>query len=44
MQQNSKCRLRGDSNEAINHAISEWSQLVKKEYKTRYDWVGKVIH
>ena len=24
--------------------ISECSKLAQKEYKTRYDWVGKVIH
>ena len=43
-QQNSKCRLCGDRNETINHIISECSKLVQKEYKTRYGWVGKVIH
>ena len=24
--------------------ISECSKLAQKEYKTRYDWVGKMIH
>ena len=43
-QQNSKCRLCNDRNEAINHIISECSKLAQKEYKTTYDWVGKVIH
>ena len=43
-QQNSKCRLCGDWDETINHIISECSKLAKKEYKTRHDWVGKVIH
>ena len=43
-QQNSKCRLCGDRDEIINHIISECSKLAQKEYKTRYDWVGKVIH
>ena len=28
----------------INHIISKWSKLAQKEYKTRHDWVGKVIH
>ena len=41
MQENSKC---GDRDETINHIISEWSKLVQKAYKTRQDWVGKVIH
>ena len=43
-QQNSKCRLCGDREETINHIISECSKLAQKEYKTRHDWVGKVIH
>ena len=44
MQQNSKCRLCSDRDETINHIISECSKLAQKEYKTRPDWVGKVIH
>ena len=28
----------------INHIISEYWKLAYKEYKTRHDWVGKVIH
>ena len=43
-QQNSKCRLCSNRNETINHIISECSNLAQKEYKTRPDWVGKVIH
>ena len=43
-QQNRKCRLCGDRDETINHIISEWSKLAQKEYKTRHDRVGKVIH
>ena len=43
MQQNSKCRLRSDRDESINHIISECSKLAQKEYKTSHDWVGKVI-
>ena len=43
-QQNSKCRLCGDRDETINNIISECSNLAQKEYKTRHDWVGKVIH
>ena len=42
-QQNSKCRLCSDRGETINH-IRECSKLARKEYKTRHDWVGKVIH
>ena len=41
--QNSKCRLCGDRDETINHIISECSKLAQKEYKTRHNWVGKVI-
>ena len=32
-QQNSKCRLRGDRDETMNHIISECSKLAQKEYK-----------
>ena len=41
MQQNSKCRLCGDKDKTINHIISKSAQKV---YKTRHDWVSKVIH
>ena len=43
-QQNSRCRWCGDRDETINHIISEYSKLAQREYKTRHDWVGKVIH
>ena len=43
-QQINKCRLCGDRDETINHIISECSKLALKEYKSRHDWVGKVIH
>ena len=43
-QQNSKFRICGDRDETINRIISECSKLAQKEYKTRHDWVGKVIH
>ena len=34
----------GDRDETINHILSECSKLAQREYKTRHDWVGKVIH
>ena len=40
----SKCRFCGDRDETINHIISECSKLAKKKYKTRHDWMDKVIH
>ena len=43
-QQNSKCRLHGDRDEMVNHIISKCNKLALKEYKTRHDWVVKVIH
>ena len=43
-QQNSKCRMCGERDETVNHIISECSKLAQREYKTRHDWVGKVIH
>ena len=42
-QQNSKFRLCGDRDETINHIISEFSKLAQKKYKTRHEWIGKVI-
>ena len=42
--QNSKYRLCSDRDETVNLIISECSKLAQKEYKTRHDWVGKVIH
>ena len=35
--QKSKCRLRGDRGETINHLISECSKLALREYKTRHN-------
>ena len=43
-QQNSNCSLCGDRDETINHIISECCKIAQKEYKTRHDWMGKVIH
>ena len=43
-QKNSKCKLCGDRDKTINHIISECSKFAQQEYKTRHDWVGKVIH
>ena len=43
MHQNCKCSLCGDKDKTVKHIISECSKLTQKEYKTRYDWVGKVI-
>ena len=42
-QQNTKCRLCGDRDETISHIISEWSKIAQKKYKTRHDWMSKVI-
>ena len=36
--------LCGDRDEVINQIISEYNKLVQKEYKTRHDWYGKMIH
>ena len=43
-QQNSKYRLCGDKDEIINRIINECWKSAQKEWKTRHDWVGKVIH
>ena len=43
-QQNSKHMLCGDRDETINYIISEYSKLAENKYKTRHDWMGKVIY
>ena len=42
--QNSRCRVCYDRDETINLIINEYCKLALKVYKTRLDWVGKVIH
>ena len=42
-QQNGNYRLCWDSDEAVDHIISECSKPVQKEYKTWYNWVRKRI-
>ena len=32
-----------DRDETINLLVSEYRKLAQKKYKTRYDWMGKVI-
>ena len=44
MQQNRKCTLCSDRDETINQITSELSKLAQKDYKTRYNWLGQVIH
>ena len=43
-QQNSKYRLCGDRDETINYIISKFCKSVQKEYESRLNWMGKVIH
>ena len=43
-QQNSRWRLCGDRDETFNRTISECSKLAQKEYKTRHDYLVKMIH
>ena len=42
--QNCKYRSCWDRNETVNHMISKCTKLAQKEFKTRHDWVRKVIH
>ena len=44
MQQKSKCRLCGEKDESINHIICGSRKLAQKEYMSRRNWVGTVIH
>ena len=43
-QQNNKCRLSDDRDKMINPIINDCIELAQKDYKTRHDWVRKVIH
>ena len=43
-QQNNKGFLCGERDEIIDHIIRECSKLAQKEYKTRQDWLQRVIH
>ena len=42
-QKKNKYRICRNRKETGNH-INECRKLKRKEYKSRYDWVGKVIH
>ena len=42
--ENNTCMLSGNRDETIAHLLSECSNVTSKEYKSRYDFVGKVIH
>ena len=42
--QNNKFWLCGVRDESVNHMISEYGRLPPKEYETKHEWVGKVIH
>ena len=44
IQQCSKCRLWGDIDETINHIKNDTCKLSQKDYKTRHDSVGNMIH
>ena len=41
MQQNNKCK---SCEEKVHHIISKCNKQAQKEYKTRHDSVGRVIH
>ena len=32
------------TDETINHIVGECPKLARKEYKRRYDWIGRRIH
>ena len=43
-QAESKCRLCGKVDETVRHIKCEYPILAQREYKRRYDWVGRKIH
>ena len=42
-QQNSKSRLCEERDQTVKHIASECHKQAQKDYKTKHDWVGKVI-
>ena len=42
-QKDSKCRLCVYRYETVNHVISKFSQLSRKQYTIKYNWMGKVL-
>ena len=44
MQKNCGWKLCCDRDEAIDQIINEYSKLAQKEYKTKQELMGKVIH
>ena len=38
------CRLCKKADESIDHVASSCSKLAQKEYKRRYDNLGKIVH
>ena len=43
-QEDSLCRLCKKVDESIDHIVSGYSKLAKKEYKRRHDNLGKIVH
>ena len=43
-QGDSLCRVCRKVDESINHIVSGCSKLAQKEYKRRYDNLGKIVH
>ena len=39
-----KCRLHGKVDETVRHMGCECLMLPQREYKRRYEWVGRKIH
>ena len=39
-----KCRLHGKADETVRHMVCECLMLPQREYKRRYEWVGRKIH
>ena len=43
-QRDSLCRVCRKVDESIDHIVSGCSKLAQKEYKRRYDKLGKIVH
>ena len=43
-QAESKCSLCGNVNETVRYIVCKCPTLAQREYKRRYDWLGRKIH
>ena len=43
-QEQTKCRMCSRADDKINNNVIECPKIAQREYKRRYDWIGRRIH